>query len=154
MSTPSIHGIKIIALKKIPDHRGMIMHMLRADDPHFEQFGEIYFSTVNPGIVKGWHIHNKMTLNYAVVFGKIRLVLYDPRKDSPSFGAVQEIILSPDNYYLVRVPPFIWNGFQGLSPEPSIVANCSTHPHDPEEIQRLDPDSSEIPYRWPKEVFS
>jgi dTDP-4-dehydrorhamnose 3,5-epimerase-like enzyme len=41
--------------------RGSVMHMLRADAEHFQGFGEIYFSTVNPGAIKGWHIHREMT---------------------------------------------------------------------------------------------
>jgi len=28
------------------------------------------------------------------------------------------------------------------------VANCSTIPHDPEEIDRKTPDDSSIPYTW------
>ena len=70
-----IEGVKVIPLRQIPDERGKIMHMLRADDPHFEKFGEIYFSVVFPGVVKGWHLHKEMTLNYAVVSGNIKLAL-------------------------------------------------------------------------------
>ena len=55
-----IDGVQIIPLKQIVDERGKIMHMLRRDDPHFEEFGEIYFSMVYPGVIKGWHIHKKM----------------------------------------------------------------------------------------------
>jgi dTDP-4-dehydrorhamnose 3,5-epimerase len=143
-----INGIFIKALKQIPDERGKIMHMLRADDPHFEKFGEIYFSVVNPGVVKGWHIHKKMTLNYAVVSGMIKLALYDPRPSSPTRGTVQEIFMGEENYVLVRIPPGIYNGFKGLGESPAIVANCATLPHDPEEIGRLDPFENEIPYDW------
>ena len=149
MKKNSIHDVRMIPLKQIPDHRGKVMHMLRVDDPHFEKFGEIYFSTANPGVVKGWHLHTKMTLNYAVVSGKILLVLFDERENSPSKGVVQEITLSPEHYFLVQIPAFIWNGFKGMASEPSIVANCSTHPHDPNEIQRIDHDSSRVPYKWP-----
>jgi len=146
-----IDGIFIKALRQIPDERGKIMHMLRADDPHFEKFGEIYFSVVNPGVVKGWHIHQEMTLNYAVVSGRIKLALYDPREGSPTKGEVQEIFLGDDNYALVRIPPGIYNGFKGLGDRPAIVANCATLPHDPEEIGRLDPFENEIPYDWGRE---
>jgi len=41
-----IEGVRVVPLRQIPDERGKVMHMLRADDPHFERFGEIYFSTV------------------------------------------------------------------------------------------------------------
>ena len=143
-----IHDVRVIPLQKIPDHRGMVMHMLRRDDLHFEQFGEIYFSVVLPGAVKGWHLHTQMTLNYAVVVGEIRLALYDERPDSPSRGKVQEILLGEDNYCLVKIPPHIWNSFQGLGSKRSIVANCSTIPHDPKEIKRVDPYDNSFPYQW------
>jgi len=143
-----IDGVRIKPLKKICDERGMVMHMLRCDDPDFDKFGEIYFSVVYPGVTKGWHLHKEMTLNYAVVSGMIKLVLYDEREGSPTKGELQEVVIGEDNYVLVRVPPLIWNGFKGIGTEMAIVANCATHPHDPDEISRLDPFDNHIPYDW------
>ncbi len=143
-----IDGVIIFPLKQIPDERGKIMHMLRADDPHFEKFGEIYFSMVYPGVVKGWHLHKRMTLNYAVIVGMIKLVLYDDREGSPTRGELMELFIGEANYVLVKIPAGIWNGFKGIGIEPAIVANCATEPHDPEEIVRMDPFTSEIPYDW------
>ena len=143
-----IEGVKIINLKQIPDDRGKIMHMLRCDDIHFEKFGEIYFSIVYPNIIKGWHMHKKMVLNYAVPSGMIKLVLYDDRANSPTKGEIMELFIGEDNYCLVKIPQEVWNGFQGMGIKPSMVANCATIPHDPEEIIRLDPLSDKIPYTW------
>lgn len=143
-----IEGVRTQPLRQIADERGKVMHMLRRDDPWFEQFGEIYFSMVYPGVVKGWHLHKRMTLNYAVVAGRIKLALYDDREDSPTRGELQEIFAGEDNYVLVRVPPGVWNGFKGLSVVPAIVANCATEPHDPDEIVRLEPFNPRIPYDW------
>lgn len=143
-----IKGVAIKPLRKIPDERGTIMHMLRCDDELFEKFGEIYFSKVYPGVVKGWHIHTEMTLNYAVIAGMIKLVLYDEREGSESKGQVQEIFLGEDNYSLVKIPPNIWNGFKGIGDKPAIVANCATIPHRQDEISRIDPFSNHIPYDW------
>ena|ERR1700754_161772 len=143
-----IDGVQIIPLRQIPDERGKIMHMMRNDAPHFQQFGEIYFSVVHPGVIKGWHIHTKMTLNYTVVYGKIKLVLYDDREDSPTRGKLQEIFLGEGNYSLVVIPPMVWNGFKGIGITDAIVANCSDIPHDPHEIQRMDPFDQTIPYTW------
>ncbi len=122
--------------------------MLRRDWDVFEAFGEIYFSCVFPGAIKAWHRHKRMTLNYAVPLGEIRFVLYDDRPYSPTRGEVQEMVLGPDTYCLVTVPPMIWNGFRGMGSETSIVANCATIPHDPDEIVRRDPMDSTIPYDW------
>ena len=143
-----IDGVEIKQLDIIPDERGMILKMLRNDDPGFQDFGEIYFSAIYPDVVKGWHIHTKMTLNYAVISGSIKLVLYDDREGSPTRGEVQEIFLGRENYKLVTIPPMIWNGFKGIGTEPAIIANCSTIPHDPDEIERMDPFENEIPYNW------
>jgi dTDP-4-dehydrorhamnose 3,5-epimerase len=143
-----IKGVAVHPLRRIPDERGMVMHMLRADAPHFERFGEIYFSTIYPGVVKGWHLHRRMTLNYAVVSGMIKLVLYDDRDDSPTRSEVMELYVGDQNYVLVTVPPLVWNGFKGVGTAPAIVANCATVPHDPAEIERLDPGSPRIPYSW------
>ncbi|MCK4320996.1 dTDP-4-dehydrorhamnose 3,5-epimerase family protein [candidate division WOR-3 bacterium] len=143
-----IDGVLINPLKQILDERGKIMHMLRSDDEYFEKFGEIYFSFVYPGVVKAWHLHKKMKLNYAVPYGRIKLVLYDDRKDSPSRGELAELIIGPENYKLVTIPPMVWNGFKGLGNMMSIVANCATLPHDPEEIIRIDPFENDIPYNW------
>jgi len=143
-----INGVKIKSLEKTCDERGMVMHMLRSDDPEFEKFGEIYFSCVYPGVVKGWHIHKKMTLNYAVVRGMIKLVLYDDRPKSPTKGKLMEIFVGNNNYVLVTIPPLVWNGFKGIGTEMAIVANCATQPYDPDEISRRDPFENDIPYDW------
>lgn len=148
MEDKKIEGVIIKPLKKIPDERGCIYHMLRCDDPIFENFGEIYFSVVYPRVIKGWHLHNKMTLNYAVLQGMIKLVLYDGREKSSSRGTLLELFIGEDNYCLVKIPPGIWNGYKGIGIKPSIVANCATLPHDPQEMQRLDPFSDKIHYDW------
>ena len=148
MRRPGINGVVVVPLQRIPDERGAVLHMLKATDPHFERFGEIYFSMVYPGVVKGWHRHRRMTINYAVPVGMIKLVLYDGRSSSATGRAIQEVLLGESNYCLVQVPPMVWNGFKGVSAIPAVVANCATLPHDPDEIERLDPHSGAIPYDW------
>ena len=143
-----IDGVKVIPLKQIPDERGKIMHMLRSDDPHFEEFGEIYFSFAHPGVVKGWHEHTKQTQNYAVIQGMIKLVLYDNRKDSSTYKEVMEVFIGEDNYQLARIPIGIFNGYKAIGTKTVIVANCATLPHEPDEMLRYDPHGSVVPYEW------
>ena len=145
-----IEGVKIIDLEQFPDERGKVMHMLKVTDPHFEKFGEIYFSMAYPDMIKGWHSHKRMTLNYACVTGKIKLVLYDNRKNSSTKGEFQEIFLGTDNYKLVSIPPNIINGWKACSEMPAIVANCATEVHDTEEIEYFHPFNNDIPYDWNK----
>jgi len=143
-----IDGVQIIPLKTFLDERGMVRHMMRCTDPHFSEFGEIYFSVIFPGAIKAWHVHRKMELNYAVVSGNIKLVLYDARVDSPTHKELQEIFMGEDNYVLVKIPPHVVNGFTAVGGEKAIVANCASIPHDPDEIERLDPFDPDIGYDW------
>ena len=148
MNTVSLDDILVTPLKRIPTVGGDVMHALKNSDTGFNGFGEVYFSCVNPGAIKGWNIHEEMTVNYAVPYGSIKCVLYDDRDDSLTKGNLTEIIMVPDNYCLLTVPPMIWNGFKGIGSEIAIVTNCSSMPHDPNEIHRLDPFDSSIPYDW------
>jgi dTDP-4-dehydrorhamnose 3,5-epimerase len=143
----SINGVQIVPLRRIPDERGTIYHMLRRTDPHFQEFGEIYFTSVYRDVVKGWHRHRLMTLNYACIVGRIKLVLYDERPESPTRGGLLERFLGPDDYSLVVIPPGIWVGFKGMT-DVAIVANCATHPHDPTMSERIDPFGDRVPYDW------
>ena len=143
-----IHDVRVTPLRRIPDERGAVYHMLREDHAVFERFGEVYFSLVYPGVVKGWHIHKRMTLNYAVPVGMVKLVCFDDREHSPTRGAIQELHVGELNYVLVTIPPMIWNGFKGEGPDAALVANCATVPHDPDEIERQDPFGAKIPYDW------
>lgn len=143
-----IEGVSLIPLRQIHDERGKVMHMMRMTDPHFDKFGEIYFSCTYPGIVKGWHKHREMTLNYAAVSGNAKVVLYDDRSASSTKGKVQELYLTQENYFLLVVPPLVWNGFKAIGTKEVILANCATIPHSSEEIERLAYDDPYIPYDW------
>ena len=124
------------------------MHMLREDSSIFSKFGEIYFSCTYPGAIKAWHLHKEMTLNYAVIHGAIKCVLFDDRPNSKTRGCIDEYFLSPENYCLLTVPPRIWNGWKGIGNEDSIVANCANIPHDSNEIIRKPVHDPNIPYNW------
>ena len=143
-----IDGVIVTPLRQILDERGKVMHMMSEDSPVFSRFGEIYFSCTYPQAVKAWHLHKKMTVNYACIYGEIKVVLYDDRPESRTKGQIQELFLSPENYFLVTVPHLVWNGFKGIGNEMAIIANCASIPHDPEEIERKPALDSTIPYDW------
>ena len=143
-----IHDVKITSLKILSDSRGSVMHMLRNDSKIFKSFGEIYFSTIHKDSIKAWHLHKEATLNYACIKGSVKLVLFDERSESPTKGKYQEISLSPKNYFLVTIPPNIWNGFKGLYEPESIIANCLSLPHNEKEMVRKDHSDQKFNYKW------
>jgi dTDP-4-dehydrorhamnose 3,5-epimerase len=143
-----IQDVIVTALRKIPDERGVIMHMLRSDSPHFSKFGEIYFSIAYPNVIKGWHEHTKQVQNYCVVDGMIKLVMFDNRKDSTTYKKIQELFIGDENYCLVTIPTGIIMGYKCIGLKKSILANCSTLPHDPTEMISYEPFGDKVPYKW------
>ena len=145
-----IAGVRLKQLKVIPDERGRLMEILRSDDDLFLKFGQIYMTTAYPGVVKGWHYHQKQIDNFAVVRGMMKLVLYDRRDDSPTRGQINEFFLGLHNPQLVQIPNLVLHGFKGIGTEEAIVINCPTEVYrynEPDEF-RIDPFSKEIPYDW------
>jgi dTDP-4-dehydrorhamnose 3,5-epimerase len=144
-----IDGVLIVPLRIVADDRGAVMHMLRADAPHFKAFGEIYFSSVSQGVIKGWRRHKRMTQNIAVPAGCVQLALYDDRPGSSTHGKTQELVLGPQaTYALVCVPPGIWSAFKGLAEGASLVANCATIGHEPEEADTRPLADPPITFAW------
>ena len=143
-----IDGIIIKDLKKIADERGTIFHMLKKSDTNFSKFGEIYFATAYPGVIKGWHLHTKQEQNYVVIAGMIKLVLYDDRQNSKTKGELMEFFLGDYNYKIVKIPPGVINGWKNIGTKEAILANCSDLEHEKDEMKRIDPFSNRIPYKW------
>lgn len=144
-----INGVSLRPLRVIPAPGGPVLHMLRAGDPEFTVFGEVYASEVEPGAVKAWKRHKLMTQHFSVPVGRVLFVLYDDRPDSPTRGQIKEYELGrPDAYSLLTLPPLVWYGFKGLGAYPSLIVNCTDMPHTPEESERAEIGASGPPYAW------
>ena len=145
-----INGVMVKKLKVIPDERGRLMEILRADDEFFRKFGQVYMTTAYPGVVKAWHYHKKQDDNMAVVKGMMKIVLYDSRKESATFGQINEIFAGIHNPVLVHIPHFVYHGFKCISEKEAIVINVPSEVYkynEPDEF-RLPIHGSEIPYDW------
>lgn len=145
-----IDGVKVKKLKVIPDERGRVMEILRADDDLFVKFGQVYMTTCNPGFAKAWHYHKLQTDNFTCIKGRVKLVLYDARPGSKTKGALQEFVISMDNPVLVQIPNGVYHGFECASDEECIMINIPTETYNykqPDEY-RLPFDTEEIPYKW------
>lgn len=143
-----IADIVIKPLEKKCNELGCVFKMIRSDDNLFSKFGEIYFSSVNPGKIKGWTMHTKMDINLACVSGQVKCVVYDNRANSATYKQSSEIFLGDDNYQLVHVPAGIAVSFMGLGRKEALIANLATMPHNPEEMVKFEPSSPQIDYRW------
>jgi len=145
-----IQDVKIKKLKVIPDERGRLMEILRNDDDVFDRFGQVYMTTAYPGVVKGWHYHKRQCDNMAVVQGMMKIVLYDGRKESATYGEVNEFFAGCHNPILIHIPPYVYHGFKCISSVEAIVVNTPTEKYnytEPDEF-RVHPHDNDIPYDW------
>jgi len=144
-----IDGVSTKPLRQIPDERGWLMEILRAEDELFTKFGQVYVSATYPGVVKAWHYHQQQVDHFACVSGMVKLVLVDTREDSPTEGQVNEFFLGTKNPTLVQVPNLVYHGWKCIGTEPSLVINVPTESYrhdDPDEF-RIEPHGT-LPYDW------
>ena len=145
-----IEGVRTKGLRVIPDERGRVMEILRADDGLFQKFGQVYMTTTYPEVVKAWHYHRVQTDHIAAVQGMIKLVLYDPREGSPTKGEINEFFIGVYNPMLVRVPHGIYHGWKCISEGEAIIINIPDEVYvynTPDEC-RLPPHGKDVPYDW------
>lgn len=143
-----IDGVRLSTLQVIADERGAVLHMLKSTDPTFAGFGEMYFSRIAISQRKAWRKQKLATSQLAVPIGDVRFAIYDDRAASPSMGVAWDITLGESNYQLLTIPPGVWFAFHNVGSVEALIANCSSEPHDPSKVDRLDLTEAKIPYVW------
>ncbi|MGB5770164.1 MAG: dTDP-4-dehydrorhamnose 3,5-epimerase family protein [Crocosphaera sp.] len=151
MSTEQwIKDVQVLPLKLLPNAKGRLMEVQRADDPWFPGFAQAYITSTFPGVIKAWYQHKVQLDQITVVKGLLKLVLYDGRDDSPTSGQVNTIFLGELAPKLVQIPPGIWHGFQAIGQEETFALHLNSvafNMDNPDE-ERLPNDSPLIPYQW------
>jgi len=145
-----IDGVGVRCARVIADERGRLGEIMRADDAWFEKFGQVYFTTTYPGVVKAWHRHKKQTDHFYVVKGTVKVALYDEREGSPTYGSVNEFYLGEHCAVLARIPPGVWHGWMCVSRSEAYIVNVVSEVYnytEPDEF-RADPHDNHIPYDW------
>lgn len=145
-----IDGVGARRARVLPDERGRLGEIFRADDPWFEKFGQVYFTTTFPGVVKAWHSHTRQTDHFYCLRGTVKLALYDGRSGAATHGEVNEIYLSEHRPALVRIPPGVYHGWMNVCDVETIVVNVTSECYNyakPDE-HRTPPHDNHIPYDW------
>ena len=142
-----IEGVLLTPLKQIHNPKGDVFHAMKQSDAGFSGFGEAYFSTIHYNDIKPWKKHLRMTLNFVVPLGSIRIVIYDDRPNSPTYGSFFDVTLGTDNYQRITIPPDLWVAFSGAGKDYNLLLNLANLEHDPLEVERKD-ELSEIEYQW------
>jgi len=80
----------------------------------------------------------------------MKVVLYDSRKDSPTYKEVNEFFMGEHNPMLLQIPNYVFHGFKCIGETEAMCINLPSEVYDynePDEF-RVDPHSPDIPYDW------
>ena len=145
----NILGIKLFKVKKISNPKGDLYKLIQIKKDNFKNFGECYISEVKFGKIKAWKQHLSQTQNIIVFNGKLKIVLFDGRKNSKTFKKINIFKLGLKNKFAkIQIPPLIWYGFKGLSKDSAKIINLTDRPHHSTKHRNLEIENKIINYDW------
>ncbi|MCR4661432.1 MAG: dTDP-4-dehydrorhamnose 3,5-epimerase [Clostridia bacterium] len=150
----SIKDVYIIDSKKYGDNRGYFMETYKESD--FNEAGLKYKfvqdnqSKSKKGVLRGLHFQKTFPQAKLVrcIEGEVFDVCVDLRKDSPTYGKWEGVVLSAEKGNQFMVPRGFAHGFVVLSETATFYYKCDElyHPEDEGGIMWNDP---EIGVEWP-----
>ncbi|MDO8981616.1 MAG: dTDP-4-dehydrorhamnose 3,5-epimerase family protein [Afipia sp.] len=144
-----IDGVTVTPLVARADHRGALTELLTMRDGLIEPIVHVYEVEAKAGSIRGWVYHRHQFDRLAYTRGRLRVVLFDIRQDSPTFNKLSVLIVGKERPSLLRIPPFVAHGVQNLGSEDTTFINMPTRVYDPR-----DPDKSRLPIDDPRIPFS
>jgi dTDP-4-dehydrorhamnose 3,5-epimerase-like enzyme len=97
----------------VPHEDGHVTEVARASWSELvDPVVQVHLTTTFPGRVRVWGLHQASTDRLFVVSGLVKIVVFDGRHDSASFGRMNEVVLSEKNPGLLIVPPNLYHGWK------------------------------------------
>ena len=131
-----IEGVKCIPLVVRSDDRGDLIEILRANDPHFTKFGQVYFvRTRKAGTIRAFHRHKELYDWFYISHGMAKFILWDDNE-------ICEFVIGEHNPCILVVPPGVYHGWMALVDNTHLISTAS------EVYNRENPDEERVsPYR-------
>ena len=147
-----LDGVALKELVTQTDERGFFQEIIRVNDDFFKEgFGQWSHSLLYTGVVKAWHIHRLQVDWWFVASGVLKAVLFDMRRESPTYRQTMEICMGDHQpAQVLRVPPGVAHGCKCIS-GPVHLFYITSRVYDPGDEGRIPHDSPEIGYDWLKQ---
>tara|TARA_R110002124_G_scaffold225213_2_gene390580 strand:- start:789 stop:1319 length:531 start_codon:yes stop_codon:yes gene_type:complete len=146
-----IDGVQVKEVKNVLKNNGHLTEIYREDwgldDLHVSQIFQV---SLLPGGISAWHAHEITTDRIFVNTGSIKVVLYDGREGSPTFGKINEFRCGALRPMLIVVPPKVWHGVQNFTSQPASLLNIvdKAYQYNDPDHWRIPLDTEEIPYTF------
>lgn len=122
--------------------------MIKQGEPLFKEVKQTSYTETYPGIIKAFHWHKKQTDIWFVAKGMAQVVLYDLRKDSPTYKETNVLFMGEQNPSLLLIPPNIAHGYKVLGNKSVCLFYHTDQAYNPKK-----PDEERIPYNSKKINF-
>lgn len=136
-------GLKLIQFFNPTDNRGKFVKFYNETAFQVNNFDfdlkEAYYSVSKKGVIRGMHYQIPPMAHKKIVFvsnGKIKDVVLDIRKDSPTFGHAYSIQLTSTDNMAVFIPEGFAHGFLSVTDE-TIVNYLQTSEYSQEHDQGI-----------------
>ena len=139
-----IDGVYLKRLAVHSDDRGILMEVLRADDPCFGPIKQTTYTEAYPGVIKAFHWHRRQMDIWFVASGMAQVVLYDLRAESPTHRQTDVVIMGERAPALLAIPIGVAHGYRVLGTTPAGLFYHTTEAYDP-----ADPDEERIAHDDP-----
>jgi dTDP-4-dehydrorhamnose 3,5-epimerase len=148
-------GIEGVMLHRPPRHidqRGSLFETINVSHPFwFEPVVHAEWVASAPGRIKGWGMHKQSVDRYVAGLGRLRVVLFDGRVESPTHERIAQFHFGSESPGWLRIPTGVWHASHNYGDGEAVFLNFPTEPHDyadPDKY-RLDPyDRSKIDFDW------
>lgn len=110
----------------------------------------VYQFTIRPGKIKGWHVHHFHDDRIFISQGQVKVVLYDSRENSPTYGMVNEIFRSDLDRNLMVIPAFVYHAHQNVGATDALFISMPTrvYEHGDPDVHRYPIGTDQIPYQF------
>lgn len=145
-----IDGVEVRRARTHADARGTLTEIY---DPRWEFSGDplvyVYNVTIRAGQIRGWVVHLQQNDRMFAYAGVLKIVLYDAREDSPTYGRVNVFHLGDHDRALIAIPAGVYHAVQNVGDTEGAFVNLPSRPyqHDDPDKYRLPLDTDVIPYR-------
>jgi dTDP-4-dehydrorhamnose 3,5-epimerase len=109
----------------------------------------VYHVTIRPGQLRGWVVHREQNDRLFAYAGVLKIVLYDARTDSPTYGGLNVFHVGGHDRALLSIPAGVYHAVCNVGADEGAFVNLPSRPydHDDPDKYRLPLDNDVIPYR-------
>lgn len=115
---------------------------------------QVNVTTTFSGRVRAWGLHLRTIDRLFVSSGAVKIVCFDPRRSSPTFGRINEFFFSDRSQGLVVIPFGVYHGWKNVGDTEAVIVSMPSQLYDHEGPDRFElpwdaPSTREvIPYDW------